>query len=74
MAEIFSWYFPQEVHLHMFNTGQSLEEKQKNWHLLSVVSTVRHSLLQPEMENVRVFVFFSEAIVMIFRVPPLVRT
>jgi len=34
IAEIFSWYFPQEVAMHMYNNGTSLESKQKNWFLL----------------------------------------
>ena len=38
VAEIFSWYYPQEIQMHMYNNGQSLESKQKNWDLLINVS------------------------------------
>lgn len=34
IAEIFSWYFPQEVEMHMYNNGTSLDSKQRNWSLL----------------------------------------
>ncbi|ELT94042.1 hypothetical protein CAPTEDRAFT_154890 [Capitella teleta] len=35
VAEIFSWYFPQEVEMHMFyNQSDSLELKLRNWSLL----------------------------------------
>ncbi len=38
VAEIFSWYFPQEIQMHMYNNGTSLESKLKNWSLLQIVS------------------------------------
>lgn len=34
VAEIFSWYFPREIEMHMYNNGVSLDSKQKNWMLL----------------------------------------
>lgn len=34
IAEIFSWYYPQELQMHMYNNGTSLESKVKNWSLL----------------------------------------
>ena len=37
VAEIFSWYFPQEVEMHMFYNGKSLETKEKNWSILNTV-------------------------------------
>ncbi|ESO86715.1 hypothetical protein LOTGIDRAFT_76788, partial [Lottia gigantea] len=34
IAEIFSWYFPQDIQMHMYYDGTSLEPKTKNWNLL----------------------------------------
>ncbi|XP_065667377.1 spermatogenesis-associated protein 4 isoform X5 [Hydra vulgaris] len=34
IAEIFSWYYPQEVQMHMFQNGKSIESKISNWSLL----------------------------------------
>jgi len=34
VAEIFSWYYPQEIQMHMYNNGASLESKLQNWSLL----------------------------------------
>jgi len=34
VAEIFSWYYPQEVQMHMYNNGTSLDSKLRNWSLL----------------------------------------
>lgn len=34
VAEIFSWYFPQEIQMHMYNNGTSLDSKLRNWSLL----------------------------------------
>ena len=38
LAEIFSWYFPQDIEMHNFNTGESLVSKQLNWNVLKMVS------------------------------------
>ena len=38
VAEIFSWYFPQEIEMHMYNNGVSLDSKLRNWSLLNNVS------------------------------------
>jgi len=34
IAEIFSWYFPQEITMHSFYNRDSLELKQRNWYIL----------------------------------------
>jgi len=34
IAEIFSWYFPQEIQMHSFYNRDSLELKQRNWYIL----------------------------------------
>jgi len=36
VAEIFSWYFPQDVEMHNYNNGKSLQSKTKNWDLLKL--------------------------------------
>lgn len=35
VAEVFSWYFPQDIQMHCYINGKSLETKQKNWDLLN---------------------------------------
>ncbi len=37
VAEIFSWYFPQEIQMYMYNNGTSLDSKVRNWSLLKNV-------------------------------------
>lgn len=34
VAEIFSWYYPQEISMHTFSNGLSLDAKLKNWDVL----------------------------------------
>lgn len=38
MAEIFSWYFPQEIEMHSYDNGTSLPSRQGNWSQLQRVS------------------------------------
>lgn len=47
IAEIFSWYFPQEIQMHMYNNGTSLDSKLRNWSLLKNFFK-RHKLAIPE--------------------------
>lgn len=47
LAEIFSWYYPQEISMHMFNNGTSLDSKLRNWSLLQNFIK-RHCLEIPE--------------------------
>lgn len=37
IAEIFSWYFPQEITMHSYANGASLEAKLGNWSQLKRV-------------------------------------
>ena len=46
VAEIFSWYYPQEVQMHMYNNGTSLDSKLRNWSLLKNVSISVHQSLK----------------------------
>ncbi|CAH1777067.1 unnamed protein product [Owenia fusiformis] len=43
VAEIFSWYYPQEIQMHSYNNGTSLDSKQRNWSLLKIFIK-RHKL------------------------------
>jgi hypothetical protein len=40
VAEIFSWYFPQDIQMHSFINGTSIESKMGNWQQLERVKTV----------------------------------
>lgn len=37
VAEIFSWYFPQDIQMHSFVNGASIERKMGNWQQLERV-------------------------------------
>lgn len=39
IAEIFSWYYPQEIQMHSFDNGTSIETKTGNW---SIIKRVRN--------------------------------
>ena len=41
IAEIFSWYYPQEIQMHMFQNGTSIESKIGNWALLQKVMSFK---------------------------------
>ncbi|KAK3100467.1 hypothetical protein FSP39_020512 [Pinctada imbricata] len=47
VAEIFSWYFPQDIQMHSYNNGTSLDSKLKNWSLLKLFIK-RHKLEIPD--------------------------
>ncbi|XP_013386771.1 spermatogenesis-associated protein 4-like [Lingula anatina] len=47
IAEIFSWYYPQEITMHSFNNGTSLDMKLLNWHVLKNFFK-RHKFAIPE--------------------------
>jgi len=34
IAEIFSWYYPDDINIYSYNTGMSLDSKMTNWSLL----------------------------------------
>ena len=38
IAEIFSWYYPQEITMHSYANGTSLDAKLGNWSQLTRVS------------------------------------
>ena len=40
VAEIFSWYYPQNFNMATYNTGQSLDSRMLNWALIKRVSFV----------------------------------
>ena len=40
IAEIFSWYYPQDITMHSFYNGASIDLKLRNWNLLKVVRFV----------------------------------
>ena len=47
MAEIFSWYYPQEIEMHSYDNGTSLPSRQGNWSQLQ-----RVIMLQPKRGKV----------------------
>ena len=42
MAEIFSWYFPQEIEMHSYDNGTSLPSRQGNWSQLQRVGVIKY--------------------------------
>ena len=57
VAEIFSWYFPRVVEMHMFYNSHSLENKLKNWSLLRNVSSVSEVIRI--LQSLKLIVFFQ---------------
>ncbi|XP_064637152.1 spermatogenesis-associated protein 4-like [Lineus longissimus] len=47
VAEIFSWYYPEEIQMHMYNNGTSLDSKLRNWSLLRLFIK-KHDLNIPD--------------------------
>lgn len=45
MAEIFSWYYPQEIEMHSYDNGTSLPSRQGNWSQLQRVITLKPTKL-----------------------------
>ncbi|CAL1530912.1 unnamed protein product [Lymnaea stagnalis] len=50
IAEIFSWYFPQDILMHSFYNGESLELKKRNWYLLK--NFILKNMLDLQMEDI----------------------
>lgn len=42
VAEIFSWYFPQEIEMHSYDNGTSLPSRQGNWNQLQRVRLLQY--------------------------------
>lgn len=40
VAEIFSWYFPRDFHMHSYDNGASVAAKQSNWSQIERVSLI----------------------------------
>ncbi|KAK2839129.1 hypothetical protein Q7C36_013943 [Tachysurus vachellii] len=51
VAEIFSWYFPEDVSLHSYLNGVSLGTKQSNWSQIEKVLVKRRISLLKELIN-----------------------
>jgi hypothetical protein len=47
VAEIFSWYYPQEITMHSYVNGTSLEAKLGNWSQLTRVQTILYTIANP---------------------------
>lgn len=45
VAEIFSWYFPEEIEMHSYDNGTSLPSRQGNWSQLQRVRDFRKYLM-----------------------------
>ncbi|XP_042594226.1 spermatogenesis-associated protein 4-like isoform X2 [Cyprinus carpio] len=48
VAEIFSWYFPRDFHMHSYDNGASLAAKQSNW---SQIERQKISLLKEVIDG-----------------------
>ena len=44
MAEVFAWYHPQDIQMHSFSNGTSIQTKLGNWQQLERVSQREISL------------------------------
>ncbi|XP_017330745.1 spermatogenesis-associated protein 4 [Ictalurus punctatus] len=51
VAEIFSWYFPEDFSLHTYDKGASLSTKQSNWSQIKKVLVKHHISLMKESIN-----------------------
>ncbi|KAI5104786.1 spermatogenesis-associated protein 4, partial [Silurus meridionalis] len=51
VAEIFSWYYPEDFFLHYYDKGTSLGNKQNNWSRIEKVLLKRHLSLMKESIN-----------------------
>ncbi|KAB5570913.1 hypothetical protein PHYPO_G00218910 [Pangasianodon hypophthalmus] len=52
VAEVFSWYFPEDFSLHSYDNGASLGTKQSNWTQIEKVLVKRRVSLMKESINV----------------------
>ncbi|KAK3536150.1 hypothetical protein QTP70_031317 [Hemibagrus guttatus] len=53
VAEIFSWYFPEDFSLHSYHNGVSLGTKQSNWTQIEKVLVKRRISLMKEIQSVQ---------------------
>ncbi len=45
IAEIFSWYYPEDIRISAFNTGLSLDSKMTNWSIIKRVIHIFYSTI-----------------------------
>ncbi|BFZ14634.1 hypothetical protein BsWGS_17672 [Bradybaena similaris] len=58
IAEIFSWYFPQDIHLFSFYNRGSLEMKKRNWYILK--NFILKNQIDVSMEDVDGTIYCKE--------------